>query len=163
MLRQETRRRLEWLGRERELIYKTLVLTGLRKGELASLTVGQLVLDADPPFLVLDAADEKNRKARRFPFGPTLPPTFANGSPTRQRPHRKPPSVPAVAFDPKHRKPAERNQGECRGPCGARLAAAGCRADACRPIPRSSPCRPGWSESLTGTCRRLPGIVLQAG
>jgi len=44
------------------LIYKTLVLTGLRKGELASLAVGQLVLDADPPFLVLNAADEKNRK-----------------------------------------------------------------------------------------------------
>ena len=62
VLREETRRRLEWLGRERELIYKTLVLTGLRKGELASLTVGQLVLDADPAFLVLDAADEKNRE-----------------------------------------------------------------------------------------------------
>ena len=62
VLREDTRRRLEWLGRERELIYKTLVLTGLRKGELASLTVGQLVLDAEPAFLVLDAADEKNRE-----------------------------------------------------------------------------------------------------
>ena len=40
------------------MIYKTLVLTGLRKGELASLTVGQLVFDANPPFLVLNAADE---------------------------------------------------------------------------------------------------------
>lgn len=34
------RERLERLGRERALIYKTLVLTGLRKGELASITVG---------------------------------------------------------------------------------------------------------------------------
>jgi integrase len=33
----------ERLGRERALIYKTLVLTGLRKGELASLTIGQLI------------------------------------------------------------------------------------------------------------------------
>ena len=53
---------METLGRERALIYKTLVLTGLRKGELASITVGQLVLDADPAHLVLDAADEKNRE-----------------------------------------------------------------------------------------------------
>jgi len=50
------------LGRERALIYKTLVLTGLRKGELASLTMGQLDLDGAVPFAVLDAADEKNRQ-----------------------------------------------------------------------------------------------------
>jgi integrase len=37
---------LQRLGFERSLVYKTLVLTGLRKGELASLTVGQLALDA---------------------------------------------------------------------------------------------------------------------
>jgi integrase len=67
-LRDETRCRLERLGRERALIYKTLVLTGLRKGELASLTVGQLDLDADPPFLVLDAADEKNRQGNSIPL-----------------------------------------------------------------------------------------------
>lgn len=53
---------METLGRERALIYKTLVLTGLRKGELASITAGQLVLDAEPAYLVLDAADEKNRE-----------------------------------------------------------------------------------------------------
>jgi integrase len=59
---------MEALGRQRALIYKTLVLTGLRKGELASLTVGQLVLDADPPFLVLDAANEKNREGSTVPL-----------------------------------------------------------------------------------------------
>ncbi len=59
---------METLGRERALIYKTLVLTGLRKGELASLTVGQLVLEADPAFLVLDAADEKNREGSTIPL-----------------------------------------------------------------------------------------------
>ena len=41
---------LERLGRERALIYKTLVMTGLRKGELASLTFGQLELDAAHPY-----------------------------------------------------------------------------------------------------------------
>ena len=59
--------RLEDAGRERELIYKTLVLTGLRKGELASLTVAQVDLDADVPYIVLDAADEKNRQGSELP------------------------------------------------------------------------------------------------
>ena len=61
-LRPETVERLELLGWERALIYKTLVLTGLRKGELETLDVGQLDLDAEPAFLTLDAADEKNRE-----------------------------------------------------------------------------------------------------
>jgi len=67
-LRPEVQRRLERLGWERALIYKTLVLTGLRKGELASLTAGQLVLDGNPPCLVLDAADEKNRQGSTIPL-----------------------------------------------------------------------------------------------
>ena len=58
--------RLELLGRERELIYKTLVLTGLRKGELDSLTVGQLHLGDSHPFVELDAADEKNREGSQI-------------------------------------------------------------------------------------------------
>ena len=67
-LRPQTRAKLERLGRERALIYKTLVLTGLRKGELASLTVAQLYLAADPPYLVLDPADEKNREGNTIPL-----------------------------------------------------------------------------------------------
>ena len=67
-VRDEVRAQLERLGRERALIYKTLVLTGLRKGELASLTAGQLFLDADPPCVVLDAADEKNREGSTIPL-----------------------------------------------------------------------------------------------
>ncbi len=54
--------RLEWLGRERALVYATLVLTGLRRGELASLTVGQFHLDGPQAYAELDAADEKNRQ-----------------------------------------------------------------------------------------------------
>jgi len=61
-LRPETRQRLDLLGTERALIYKTLVLTGLRKGELASLTVAKLRLDGTIPHVELDAKDEKNRE-----------------------------------------------------------------------------------------------------
>ena len=60
--------KLEGLGRERALIYKTLLLTGLRKAELASLTIGQVHLDGDLPFLALDAADEKNREGSQLPL-----------------------------------------------------------------------------------------------
>jgi integrase len=67
-VRPEVRERLELLGRERALIYKTLVLTGLRKKELASLTVGQLQLDEVVPYAVLDAADEKNREGNEIPL-----------------------------------------------------------------------------------------------
>jgi len=61
-LRESTRARLEKLGRERQLIYKTLVLTGLRKSELASLVAGQLELDGPLPYVDLDPGDEKNRE-----------------------------------------------------------------------------------------------------
>jgi integrase len=67
-VRPEVRTRLEWLGRERALIYKTLVLTGLRKGELASLTVAHLRLDDVVPCITLDAADEKNREGNDIPL-----------------------------------------------------------------------------------------------
>ena len=67
-LRPETRTKLEHLGQERALIYKTLVLTGLRRGELASLTVGQLELDSEPAYLALNAADEKNREGSEIPL-----------------------------------------------------------------------------------------------
>ena len=66
--RRDLAARLEAVGRERALIYKTLALTGLRKGELASLTVGQLDLDAAQPYVVLDAADEKNRHGSEIPL-----------------------------------------------------------------------------------------------
>jgi integrase len=58
----DTRERLDWLGRERSLVYKTFLLTGLRRGELEAITVGQLCLDSANPVAVLNAADEKNRE-----------------------------------------------------------------------------------------------------
>lgn len=62
------RLRLEQLGRERALIYKTMVLTGLRKGELATLEVGQLELSGPVPYLTLDPDDEKNREGSEIPL-----------------------------------------------------------------------------------------------
>ncbi|MFO0878015.1 MAG: tyrosine-type recombinase/integrase [Gemmataceae bacterium] len=61
-MRPATRLKLERRGHERCLTYKTLVMTGLRMGELVSLTVCQLHLDGDRPFVELEAADEKNRE-----------------------------------------------------------------------------------------------------
>ena len=63
--------RLEQTGRERELIYKALVLTGLRKAELASLTVGQLELDPRnglTAYAVLKAADDKAGRGADVPL-----------------------------------------------------------------------------------------------
>lgn len=56
------------LGRERALIYKMLVLTGLRKGELASLTVAKLDLDGPLPLTNLNPADEKSREGNSIPL-----------------------------------------------------------------------------------------------
>lgn len=55
-------------GRERALIYKTLALTGLRRGELASLTVSQIDFSGRVAFVVLNAADEKNRQGSTIPL-----------------------------------------------------------------------------------------------
>jgi len=67
-VRDDVRQQLVRLGRERALIYKTLVLTGLRKSELASLTVGQLHLEVAYPFADLAPEDEKNREGSRIPL-----------------------------------------------------------------------------------------------
>jgi integrase len=67
-VRPAVRRRLEQLGRERALIYKTLVLTGLRRNELEKMTVGQMVLDGPVPQVILDPRVEKNREGNTLPI-----------------------------------------------------------------------------------------------
>lgn len=67
-IRPEVRNQLDLLGRERALIYKTFVLTGLRKSELASLTVARVDLEADVPYIVLNPEDEKNRQGADIPL-----------------------------------------------------------------------------------------------
>jgi len=115
-LRPEVQRRLERLGRERALTYKVLVLTGLRKGELASLTVGQLDLDADPPYLTLDAGDEKNREGNSIPLRADLAADLSQWlgekAAIAQEAARE---APAVRFDSEHQKRDKRSQGDSTG------------------------------------------------
>ncbi len=59
---------LERTGQERALMYKMLVLTGLRKGELASLTAGQLDFVGSVAHVTLNPADEKNRQGSSIPL-----------------------------------------------------------------------------------------------
>ena len=59
---------LELRGRELATVYKTLVLTGLRRGELASLTVSRLHLESPLAYAELDASDEKNREGSELPL-----------------------------------------------------------------------------------------------
>jgi integrase len=61
-VRPEIRERLEWLGWERVLTYKTFLLCGLRKAELSAVTVSQVFLDSATPFIRLNAGEEKNRE-----------------------------------------------------------------------------------------------------
>ena len=64
--------RLQRTGEERALIYQTLIQTGLRKGELASITIGQLDLDSAPPRITLHAEDEKNGRGATIPLNDEL-------------------------------------------------------------------------------------------
>jgi integrase len=113
-VREETREVLERLGWERTLIYKTLVLTGLRKGELASLTVGQLVLDTDPPYLVLDAADEKNREGSTLPLRADLAANLREWLAEKAQAHQQPAGeAQTVRFDPQSRLGQETQPGRC--------------------------------------------------
>ena len=67
-LRDATRARLERLGRERRLIYMTLVLTGLRRGELDAIRWGDLQLDDPQVWVTIPASVAKNRKADALPI-----------------------------------------------------------------------------------------------
>ncbi|MFA5291907.1 MAG: site-specific integrase [Phycisphaerae bacterium] len=64
--------KFQWQGYERSLIYKVLALTGLRKGELASITIGQVWLDGKQPYLELKAKDEKAGRGAQIPLRPDL-------------------------------------------------------------------------------------------
>jgi len=67
-VRPSEQERLRRLGRERELMYRTLIYTGLRKGELASLTVGDMHLDEPRPYAVLRGRNAKNARSAHIPL-----------------------------------------------------------------------------------------------
>ncbi len=64
----EEKARLIKLGYERRLIYMTMAYTGLRKGELASLTVEAAHLDGIMPYLHLDGKDAKSGQGAKIPL-----------------------------------------------------------------------------------------------
>ena len=127
-LRPDVQTRLERLGRERALIYKTLVQTGLRKGELASITVGQCVLDADPAYLILEAADEKNREGSTIPLRADLAADLRQWLAEKAKEAAR--EAPAVQFVSKRLPTPERNQRRFYGARGAILSA----VDSCTEI-----------------------------
>lgn len=59
---------LEQEGRQRSLIYRTLALTGLRLGELRSLTAGAFEAHGGQAFLVLPAESEKAGRGAELPL-----------------------------------------------------------------------------------------------
>ena len=67
-LTDEARETLERLGKERALIYKTLVLTGLRRGELAGLTWADFTLDGPTAWVEVSASLAKNGKSETLPL-----------------------------------------------------------------------------------------------
>ena len=60
--------RLDIAGWERALIYETLLTTGLRKGELASLTIGDVNLSGEAPSVVLRGVHAKNGRRSTLPL-----------------------------------------------------------------------------------------------
>jgi hypothetical protein len=67
-MRPEAAEQFDRLGRERALIYRVLATTGLRRGELAALTVADVLLDDKRPAIVLRGADAKNGKRATLPL-----------------------------------------------------------------------------------------------
>ena len=59
---------LQWLGATRAMAYRVMLLTGLRFGELRSITIGAACVEHDPPYLDLAAADEKARRGAQIPL-----------------------------------------------------------------------------------------------
>ena len=114
---------LERRGEERALLYKFLVLTGLRKNELASLTVGQIDLEAAVPSLTLQAGDAKNRQAATLPLRSDLADDLRLWLKTkaadRQAAAR---NAPAVRFDSAAGKPTRRTTTRTPRPQQADLA-----------------------------------------
>ena len=61
----ETRDAFGMTGIERAMLYSLAIQTGLRSGEIRSLTRGKLQLTSNPPFVMADAGATKNKRAAR--------------------------------------------------------------------------------------------------
>ena len=67
-VRQAEQQRLKRVGRERALVYKFMMLTGLRRGEVASLTVGALCLDETNSYVQVEGKHAKSGRAATLPL-----------------------------------------------------------------------------------------------
>ncbi len=72
LVRPELAERLELQGWERALTYELLLTTGMRKGELASITVGDVDLSDDTPVVILRGIHAKNGKRSTIPLRPDV-------------------------------------------------------------------------------------------
>ena len=64
--------RMGMAGHARRLLYELAIQSGLRSGELRALTRSSLMLDAERPFVLLEARQTKNGKAARQYVRPEL-------------------------------------------------------------------------------------------
>lgn len=71
-LKLETADALQWLGEVRAMAYRVMLGTGLRFGELRSITIGAACLDHEPPYLELEAKHEKARRGAQIPLSGAL-------------------------------------------------------------------------------------------
>ena len=97
---------------ERALVYKTLVLTGLRKAELASLTAGHVNVETDPSFLVLDAGSEKKREGSTLQMRKDLADDLRGWMSDKGR---QPSMVPTIDIDRRRHHPQRSNRGDANG------------------------------------------------
>lgn len=99
----ERRERLAAVGAERALAYRALFFTGLRMGELRSIRICDLHLDAPQPYLILSAKSEKARRGATIPLRHDLVEHIRRVHHERQRlgTGRQPAaSKPAPSLDP---------------------------------------------------------------
>ena len=66
------RETLKWKGRVRGMAYKVMLGTGLRYGELRSISIGALHLDKVPAYIELKAEHEKARRGARIALSDSL-------------------------------------------------------------------------------------------
>jgi len=67
-LKPHVEQRLIAQGAERALLYRTMAFTGLRRNEAATLTVKDLCLDQDTPYVSLRTRNTKNAQADQIPL-----------------------------------------------------------------------------------------------
>jgi hypothetical protein len=72
------------------LVYSTLIYTGLRKSELASLTLAQAVLEEEMAYLIVRAGDEKAKRGAKLPLYPELASALRSWVHDREKRHGGP-------------------------------------------------------------------------